>query len=103
MGLPGVRNVILRGTLSPSYPPRHVPLSAATAQHAFRALPVCAGDGRPRPGRSLFLFSNPSDTYDLRQQLRITNRLTAYAYLLDARQRVRYVGRSLPPREEAIA
>lgn len=35
------------------------------------------------------MFAGQSATYDLRQQLHISNRLTAYVYLLDPQQRVR--------------
>lgn len=56
---------------------------------ACRTAKSRAGDGRPRAGAPLFLFGGPSATYDVRLGLGITNRLTAYTYLLDSRQRAR--------------
>ena len=46
-----------------------------------------AGDGKDRAGTPLFTFG---DSYDWRKEMGISNRLTAYLYLIDSSRRVRW-------------
>jgi hypothetical protein len=112
MSLPGLRGLVLRGAaqhastharywvpvgrrcaalVAPRWAMHAIHVDALVGREvaraaAFNARCNFAGDGEARRSRPLFMFG---DTYDMRKQLRITNRLTTYMFLLDSKRRVR--------------